>query len=645
MQLRTFGTQSKSGVFLLLFLFFFCIYTLTSNGAFRQDDEHILAARTQSLALWGQLSEPQVYGNQRVQALIPLGDAATQVEFGQAVLGAIVMRGAQVFGFGGAQSLFTLNTFLTALCGGIVFLIATEFKCSRQVAIWCAVLFGIGSMAWPYAMTYFRDTLAMTMSAVVFLGWARLQSEDRGNRCISFILIGLGLLGGVVTKNNMVVLVVALSIVVLISWMRRSKTRTELIRATLIGILVCSAVLGLVSLMPEEGPFARFSLAYYYSLVQHFRGSINVDLLKAIAGPLLSPGKSLLLYSPPLLLGLIFIRRIEKSLPRNYTILAMLFTILLATAQGCFYRERWAGGFGWGLKYMLPALPAIIPMLASGVASLLDSNSGKRRNWLWVLLLVSVLVQLSAVLVPWNQAYDHWHSQGLDPYSTSSVWKARFLAIPGQLTGLFSFNEWGVVWQRLLPIDGSAVAIVAVCALFLAILSLRCLLNPGLNFLSRRRSVVFILSGIVVLVFTTWWAACGDPAWGDDRSELHTAFSTVTDQISENEVVLLDSYGTTLWYFWINRWNQQQRWYSLPFSIGNGAFTGEGDLPVSAELEHLILEFDGNVDALWYVTSGETADYVTNPDRRWLESQLTLDTCMHFGGDYPADVCRFILDG
>ena len=58
--------------FLLIFTILIAVYALTYRGAFRVDDEHILAARSQSLALWGELSEPQVYGNERVRYLAAL---------------------------------------------------------------------------------------------------------------------------------------------------------------------------------------------------------------------------------------------------------------------------------------------------------------------------------------------------------------------------------------------------------------------------------------------------------------------------------------------------------------------------------------------------------------------------------------------
>ncbi len=642
MQSDTLESRLKFGTFLLLICCFLCLYTLTFNGIFRVDDEHILAARTQSLALFGEISEPQVYGNQRVQALIPLGDPATQIEPGQAVLGAILARIAQGLHFGLTQALFSLNSFLTALCVGLVYLIVSQLGYSRRVSIWCAVFFGAGSMAWPYALTYFRDTLAMTMSALVFLGWARLQYPGAERRWTAYVLIGFGGLAGVLAKNNVAVLLVALGVTGLLRWLRSSKTRAERLRDVFTGVALVLGVLGILLLLPQDGPFARFSLDYYHFLTQHFLGSINADLFAAIAGPFISPGKSMLLFSPPLLFGLISVRRIMKTKHHDYTLLALSFTLFLAIAQGLFYRERWAGGFGWGLKYMLPALPALFSLLAPAIDSLLNEKPRKAGTWLNVILALSVLVQLGAVLVPWNRSYIHWQASGADPYAVSAAWKVRFLAIPTQVAGLFSFSQWGIAWQRLFPSEAVRVVSLLILALTFMALSIRGLQRLESKPWSRKwYLILFTLSILIILPVATWWAVSGDPAWGDDRVEFGAALEAVRAEISENDVILLDSYGTSLWYYWMNRWDQPQRWYSLPFSIVGVVWDGDDILTISTEVEGLIPELEGKADSIWYLTSSETADYMANPDRRWIETQLSLDSCKRFDGGYQVEVCQF----
>ena len=110
---------------LVIFAILTSIYALTYSGSFRVDDEHVLAARAQSLALWGQLTYPQVYGNNRVQELsiTPTDSAAphTVLEPAHAAIGSLLYRAASILGIGGAQAAFTLNLYVTALTGFVVF--------------------------------------------------------------------------------------------------------------------------------------------------------------------------------------------------------------------------------------------------------------------------------------------------------------------------------------------------------------------------------------------------------------------------------------------------------------------------------------------------------------------------------------------
>jgi len=181
-----------------------------------------------------------------------------------------------------------------------------------------------------------------------------------------------------------------------------------------------------------------------------------------------------------------------------------------------------------------------------------------------------------------------------------------------------------------------------ILALTYMALSIRWLQHLGTETWSRRRYLIlFTLSILIMLPVATWWAASADPTWGDDHPEFGAALDAVRADISENDVILLDSYGTSLWYYWMNRWDQSQRWYSLPFSVAGVVRIGDEESPTSAEVENLILELKRSVDSIWYLTSSEIADYSANPDRRWIESQLSLDSCEKFDGSYEVEVCRF----
>ena len=200
---RTRSLATASAVFLILL----SIYLLTFQGTFRVDDEHILAARAQSLALWGRLEQPQAFGNQRERELQAMGAAATQIEPAQAVLGAGLYRAGLALGWGGAQTLFLQNAVLTAATGAVLVLSVGAIGFSPGVGAAVGLLFGLGTFAWPYATTYFRDPLAMFGSALALYGWVRITRPGAVTAAAGWLVLVIGIVIGVTAKNASLVLV------------------------------------------------------------------------------------------------------------------------------------------------------------------------------------------------------------------------------------------------------------------------------------------------------------------------------------------------------------------------------------------------------------------------------------------------------
>ncbi|HET7010902.1 MAG TPA: hypothetical protein VFI11_09025, partial [Anaerolineales bacterium] len=199
----------------LIFAALSFFYLFSFGGVFRVDDEHILAARAQSLALWGTLDQPQVEGNLRVRELTAYGDAAIQIEPGQAVLGAALYTLGTHVGGGAAQALFVMNLLATAATGAAVFATVMRLGWRRGTGLWCAALFGLGTMAWPYSTTYYRDVLAMLAASLAFFAWA-CALRTRG--IVHGLALGgaaLAVAAGAFAKNISLALIVAFAPVVI----------------------------------------------------------------------------------------------------------------------------------------------------------------------------------------------------------------------------------------------------------------------------------------------------------------------------------------------------------------------------------------------------------------------------------------------
>ncbi len=111
-----------------------------------------------------------------------------------------------------------MNLYLTALTGVLVFLIVTVMGYRSLIGTISALAFSLGTMAWPYSKTLFRDGLLMSCTAIVMLGLTLVIYRLGRTRTFGWGLMALGLVGGgILTKRTAWVLVPALAIAIVAS--------------------------------------------------------------------------------------------------------------------------------------------------------------------------------------------------------------------------------------------------------------------------------------------------------------------------------------------------------------------------------------------------------------------------------------------
>jgi hypothetical protein len=541
-------------------------YLLTYNGIYRVDDEHILGARAQSLALWGQLDAPQVSGNSRVQSLELMGDQATQIEPLQSVIGAGLYRIGLATGGGGRQAQMALNMYLTALTAFVIYFTIVRLGFSLGTGMVSAYLFGLGSMAWPYATTFLRDTLAMLFGAVAFLGWTLLaHAPQRRNPLVGVGLVLMGVLAGLLAKSTMAVLPASMLVAAVALTLTRRNGRPGRRQLIWVG-LSASLLLGVALLVvPSQGFLARYSLSYYSFLAGHFWESLVQGAWLDAAGPFVSPARSLFLFSPPLLmLGLLPWAR--RRVGWRVALPMAVFVFGLAVAQALFYRDQWAGTFGWGLRFMLPALPPLFVLLAPVVEGALTAAPSRLRWALGLCLAASAAVQLAGSLVPWRATFLAWVAQGLEPYTPQAAWQARFLVIPGQLAHLVRPNDWDVSWLRVVR-DGNPWALLLPLAclvlLALAAVSWRSYRLGSHHFHLWLITVSFV--ALVTPLVMTQTVLRGDPALAGDVPAYRAWLHWANEHLTASDSVVVNGYASPLWTYMTNAWDLPVKWASLSY--------------------------------------------------------------------------------
>jgi hypothetical protein len=627
---------------LLIVVFFTGLYLLSYNGIFRVDDEHILAARSQSLALWGQWAEPQVYGNLRVRELEAMGPAATQIEPLQAVLSAGLIRLGDSSGIGGGQAAFTLNLFVTATTAALVFLAVLILQLPLEAALWAAALYGAGTIAWPYATTYFRDPLAALMTTAALIGWILIvQAETRARRIAGGVILLVAGSAGVLSKNTAAALVPAIGLTVLVI-AARSRSRGWLMGSA---VAAGAAMVLVASVLPSDGPLARYTLGYLISVARHFAGSIDLSLLPAVAGPFLSPAKSIFLFSPPLLLVLIYPSAFRRIGWRVALVLGSL-PFFIALGQALFYRQQWAGVYGWGLRFMLPALPALIVLAAPAVDRL--RTESRRGRWiLCVVLAAGIVIQAAGALVPWRRVYTAWEAAGRDPFALSAAWDPLFLAIPGQINGLLHPTTWDTAWIRLVRAGDHAgwwVMLGVAGVLLLGAVAGTVLFGRRLQSQTQRGAIAIVAAAMLCVPFLALRPALSDPGVYGDRVEFQAALDWMQPQLRPTDSVVVDAYAMPIWTYFMNRWDSEAHWYSLPFDIP-GTESQPGDPQPSQGTLSLLGKLAGGGGRIWYLTSDEAPDYAVGSEVAWLNAHARFAARRDFSGGSRLEVRLFLPPG
>ena len=233
-------------------------------------------------------------------------------------------------------------------------------------AVWATLLLiGAGTIWWPYTKLDFSEPLILT---ALFAGFLLI----RGGRDVAGLAVA-SFAGLLKVEAFLAVGVIA------VWWLlvsRPSIRRALALGASLVPAVLVHAIAALARTGGSDG-------AYYAN------EQFSTPLLVGLYGMLLSPGKSALLFSPPLILGLVGWRRFAGTPEGRQD--AVLFASL-ATSQLLLYAcwWDWSGDDAWGPRFMVPG---VVLMTIPAVAAL------EWRRTALAIGIAGAAVQLLAVLL------------------------------------------------------------------------------------------------------------------------------------------------------------------------------------------------------------------------------------------------------
>ena len=544
---------------MLIFIFFSCIYSITFTGTYTSDDEHILTSRAISVAADRQVQDTRIKGNTRVYPYLNPETSTLSIEPVQGMLSSVLVKVAKTLDFGIIQTLYMFNIWVTALAVVGVFLTVLEVGYPKQTARTVAFLFGLGTIVFPYTHTFFRDTLAMLFLLYGWFFYQKVRNQiGQPTRQITLWIFSLVCMtAGIMTKNTIAFIFPIMMVDFLLyrssALPKPIKQRevTQPIRKKNLHPEIWLPILFLIGIsaaIPPNGLFERFSLRYYVSLATIFLSKSHQQLIPAVFGAFLSPGRSIFLYSPILILSLISLIQRKKDSWQSWAYLG-----LLTFGQALFYDGEWAGWLNWGLRFILPAIPLLLISSAPVVESALHSNRG--RILLIVVSLLSILVQWVGASTPIQEYFIQLGLSNLAATDPRYIWTFASSQLLWGLNWLMSGNPLPFAVFRTSPFGLWITLGYGVIAAFSLI---------GLTKKNRSIPLIAALFGLC-LSLGMLSILKDDPLWHRSRADFNASVNIISQNIQESDQVLIESYGTSMWEYWMNWADPAITFTSLPY--------------------------------------------------------------------------------
>ena len=559
-----------------VFLILLCAYVLVFSGISSTDDEQLFVVLTENLAYGKGYSALPLFGNDRLQG------KAGGVEPLHSIVGIPLYILADHFNLGKAQILYLLPAVYTALTGALLVCIAERKGAPPKTAAMLGLLYGLGTIAFPYARMNFREPLnALLITTAVLCLELGKNTQDYVWKQILYpflILIFLGL--AVLTKITTGIMIPFF----ILSYLAQKHVWEKENRACMVTIsLVATTLFILVgfilwSTLPADS-LSRFTLRFLNYIRYTLPRLPHDHFWLALAGLLFSPGKGLFLYSPILILSLVSPFLKQTKLVDWITYMGALLGI--TAVQALVYNDHW-WGITWGTRALLPALPlvalAVLPVLDAGL------NHSNRRIRLGInsLSVFGLCVQTGRLLVS-DPVYANWAVQFTRrEINAIAQWNLYLMPLYQHWRLAFSGQLSDIAWLHL---SDSGIWTIIIILLVLIGISLGTIL-----LIKKERKqpyqIIITLIGVFVLILTPIFARWDQRYYGGTPAYKDTA-SDVCAVAENGDLVLIDAYLKPFWWFYLNFSCSGPDWVGLPY-IHETAIGVEQFYPRTAEIAFLI---------------------------------------------------------
>ena len=247
-----------------------------------------------------------------------------------------------------------LDGLVSALAVSLLFLLALDLGAGMAPALALALIYAFTTVAFAYAHDAFD--VAPTTTAILLAVFAVHRGVSRASPAwlaVSGAAIGFAVL----LRDASAICVPILGVYAALGLWRDG--RGSIVRAAAAfaaPICICLLIDGVYNWVRFGDP-----LQSGYGLASDYYGFSLGALPAGVAGLLLSPGRSILLYSPVLLAALTGVGAFWR---RHRAVAAMLIALVLCNLVFYGAYSHWWGDWAWGPRFLVPMTPFILlPLL------------------------------------------------------------------------------------------------------------------------------------------------------------------------------------------------------------------------------------------------------------------------------------------
>jgi len=560
----------------------FCVFLFVASFTFVSGDELFLFDAVESIARHG-----SVFRSETADLDWP---GESQAEPAQPLLAAplyLIINGFD--GIGNVHGTLLFNPILTALTAGLLYLYLRRLAFEARTAAVATAAFSLTTIVLPYSKTFFREPLAMASLFATAFGlvcWREALAE-KARLAYGWLIFALaaGLIAFFAKEVNLVALPVLLLMLasgrIALSREPRDWLRLTFIALIIIGLVAAGLwLLGIIFGGGRFDPFVRLQQALRHAPIAG----------QGILGFLLSPGKSLFLFSPVLILALTapFLggrRRLDTTWP---LVLLAIFVVVYALVRG----ELWWGGTNWGPRYMVP----LTPFLIVSAAPFIDNALHRSRFRLLILIalcLVGAAVQVGGIGVQLGKWDSILGGAKLGGPWTLGLWEWPYSAIIGHWR-LLGIAPLDFAWARALPdgptwatpiLAGGLVVVFAVAAAYGVSGALTGAATP----MKRRVAFSGIVIGFLLTGAVTWFSLRSiyyDQRYHGNEEPLQQLNIALRNSNAPNPIIFLNN--RAYFEFMLNYYKGYDLWYTLPLNASELVSPGQSPLPPSTDPRPLV---------------------------------------------------------